>query len=274
MATAFKAKKLKTGKQADIEEAKKWFDMVRPHFFRAPTDNDKGFGNWIAKDWKNNRLDSLSTTITKPLEAVRNADGTVTVSVSTTNKYINGSIRADYTYTMDAEGSVDFHATYTPEGTLPPLPCMGNTFVLPKEMTQLSWYGMGLQDTYPDRLEAASIGRWNSTVAEQYVHYARPQYSGNHEQTAEVAITDAKGRGWHITAEAGKPFSFTALPYSTAQLYTTAHDCDLAIEDNVYLNIDAAVMGLGNSSCGPGVLTKYSIPQKPHTLHVRFTRIK
>lgn len=274
MATAFKAKKLKTGKQADIEEAKKWFDMVRPHFFRAPTDNDKGFGNWIAKDWKNNRLDSLSTTITKPLEAVRNADGTVTVSVSTTNKYINGSIRADYTYTMDAEGSVDFHATYTPEGTLPPLPCMGNTFVLPKEMTQLSWYGMGLQDTYPDRLEAASIGRWNSTVAEQYVHYARPQYSGNHEQTAEVTITDAKGRGWHITAEAGKPFSFTALPYSTAQLYTTAHDCDLAIEDNVYLNIDAAVMGLGNSSCGPGVLTKYSIPQKPHTLHVRFTRIK
>ena len=274
MATAFKAKKLKTGKQADIEEAKKWFDMVRPHFFRAPTDNDKGFGNWIAKDWKNNRLDSLSTTITKPLEAVRNADGTVTVSVSTTNKYINGSIRADYTYTMDAEGSVDFHATYTPEGTLPPLPCMGNTFVLPKEMTQLSWYGMGLQDTYPDRLEAASIGRWNSTVAEQYVHYARPQYSGNHEQTAEVTITDAKGRGWHITAGAGKPFSFTALPYSTAQLYTTAHDCDLAIEDNVYLNIDAAVMGLGNSSCGPGVLTKYSIPQKPHTLHVRFTRIK
>lgn len=274
MATAFKAKKLKTGKQADIEEAKKWFDMVRPHFFRAPTDNDKGFGNWIAKDWKNNRLDSLSTTITKPLEAVRNADGTVTVSVSTTNKYINGSIRTDYTYTMDAEGSVDFHATYTPEGTLPPLPCMGNTFVLPKEMTQLSWYGMGLQDTYPDRLEAASIGRWNSTVAEQYVHYARPQYSGNHEQTAEVTITDAKGRGWHITAEACKPFSFTALPYSTAQLYTTAHDCDLAIEDNVYLNIDAAVMGLGNSSCGPGVLTKYSIPQKPHTLHVRFTRIK
>lgn len=274
MATAFKAKKLKTGKQADIEEAKKWFDMVRPHFFRAPTDNDKGFGNWIAKDWKNNRLDSLSTTITKPLEAVRNADGTVTVSVSTTNKYINGSIRTDYTYTMDGEGSVDFHATYTPEGTLPPLPCMGNTFVLPKEMTQLSWYGMGLQDTYPDRLEAASIGRWNSTVAEQYVHYARPQYSGNHEQTAEVTITDAKGRGWHITAEAGKPFSFTALPYSTAQLYTTAHDCDLAIEDNVYLNIDAAVMGLGNSSCGPGVLTKYSIPQKPHTLHVRFTRIK
>ena len=174
---------------------------------------------------------------------------------------------------MDAEGSVDFHATYTPEGSLPPLPCMGNTLVLPAGMQQLSWYGMGMQDTYPDRLEAAWIGRWNSTVGEQYVHYARPQDSGNHEQTAEVTITDNKGRGWTVTAEGGKPFSFSALPYSIKQLSTTAHDCDLAKEDNTYLNIDAAVMGLGNSSCGPGVLTKYSIAQKPYELHVRFTRI-
>ena len=273
LATAFKAKKLKTGKQADVEEAKEWFGMVRPHFFRAPTDNDKGFGNWIAKDWKNNRLDSTEISVVKPIEAVTNTDGTVTVTVSTVSKYLNGSIRTDYKYTMDAEGSVDFHATYTPEGSLPPLPCMGNTFVLPAGMQQLSWYGMGMQDTYPDRLEAAWIGRWNSTVGEQYVHYARPQDSGNHEQTAEITITDNKGRGWTVTAEGGKPFSFSALPYSIKQLSTTAHDCDLAKEDNTYLNIDAAVMGLGNSSCGPGVLTKYSIAQKPYEMHVRFTRI-
>ena len=152
--TAFKAKPLKTGRQADMEEAKKWFDMVSQHFFRAPTDNDKGFGNWIAKDWKNNRLDSPAVSVVKPLEAVRNADGTVTVTASTLCKYSNGSIRTDYIYTMDSEGSVDFKATYTPESSLPPLPCMGNTFVLPKNMQNISWYGMGLQDTYPDRLEA------------------------------------------------------------------------------------------------------------------------
>lgn len=272
--TAFKAKPLKTGRQADMEEAKKWFDMVSQHFFRAPTDNDKGFGNWIAKDWKNNRLDSPAVSVVKPLEAVRNADGTVTVTASTLCKYPNGSIRTDYIYTMDSEGSVDFKATYTPEGSLPPLPCMGNTFVLPKNMQNISWYGMGLQDTYPDRLEAASTGLWSSTVDKQYVHYARPQDSGNHEQVAEVTITDAKGSGWRITAEGDKTFAFSALPYSVSQLATTAHDCDLVTENNVYLNIDAAVMGLGNSSCGPGVLTKYTIPQKPHTLHVRFTKIK
>lgn len=274
LGTAFKAESLKKNKEADIEAAKKWFDIVRPHFFRAPTDNDKGFGNWIAKDWKNNRLDSPEVSVVKPLTAKRNGDGTVSVTVSSICRYLKGSIRTDYEYTVDANGSVDFKATYTPEGELPPLPCLGNTFVMPKTLRSLSWYGAGLQDSYPDRLEAVTIGRWNSTVDKQYFHYPRPQDNGNHEQTAELTLTDNKGKGWRISSESGKPFSFSALPYSTAQLYGTAHDCDLKIEDNVFLNIDSAVMGLGNSSCGPGVLTKYTIPQKPHTLHIRFTKIK
>lgn len=272
LTSAFKPAALKPGRQADVKAAEEWFNAVKPHFYRAPMDNDKGFGNWIAKDWKNNRLDSPEVVTVKPLSSKRNADGTVTVAVTQECKYVNGKITADYVYTMDASGSVDFKAVYTPEGQLPPLPCVGNTFVLDKDMTQLSWYGMGLQDSYVDRLEATSIGRWTSSVPQEYVHYPRPQSSGNHEQTVTLSLTTAKGKGYTVTTADGKPFSFSALPYSEAQLSTVAHDCDLQAEDNVYLNIDARMMGLGNSSCGPGVLTKYSVPQEPHTLHLMFTR--
>ena len=31
---------------------------LRMQAFRAPTDNDKSFGNWLAKDWKNHRLNA------------------------------------------------------------------------------------------------------------------------------------------------------------------------------------------------------------------------
>lgn len=272
LTSAFKPAALKTGRQADVKAAEEWFNAVKPHFYRAPMDNDKGFGNWIAKDWKNNRLDNPEVITVKPLSSKRNADGTVTVAVTQECKYVNGKITADYVYTMDAAGSVDFKVVYTPEGQLPPLPCMGNTFVLDKDLTQLSWYGMGLQDSYVDRLEATSIGRWTSSVPQEYVHYPRPQSSGNHEQTVTLSLTTAKGKGYTVTTADGKPFSFSALPYSEAQLSTVAHDCDLQAEDNVYLNIDARMMGLGNSSCGPGVLTKYSVPQEPHTLHLMFTR--
>ena len=272
LTSAFKPAALKPGRQADVKAAEEWFNAVKPHFYRAPMDNDKGFGNWIAKDWKNNRLDNPEVVTVKPLSSKRNADGTVTVAVTQECRYVNGKITADYAYTMDASGSVDFKAVYTPEGQLPPLPCMGNTFVLDKDMTQLSWYGMGLQDSYVDRLEATSIGRWTSSVPQEYVHYPRPQSSGNHEQTVTLSLTTAKGKGYTVTTADGKPFSFSALPYSEAQLSTVAHDCDLQAEDNVYLNIDARMMGLGNSSCGPGVLTKYSVLQEPHTLHLMFTR--
>ncbi len=272
LATAFKSAPLKTGKQTDVKTAEEWFGIVKPHFYRAPLDNDKGFGNWIAKDWKNNRLDNPETVVAKPLSSVKNSDGTVTVTTTQEYRYAKGKIVVDYRYTMDAEGSVDFHATYTPDGQLPPLPCVGNTFLMNREMTSLSWYGQGKQDSYVDRLEATSVGRWKSNVSEEYVHYPRPQFSGNHEQTATLQLTTAKGRGYVVTPTDGTLFSFSALPYSEKQLSTVAHDCDLQTEDNVYLNIDAAMMGLGNSSCGPGVLTKYSVAQKPYTLNVRFTR--
>ena len=272
LSSAFKPAALKTGRQADVKAAEEWFNAVKPHFYRAPMDNDKGFGNWIAKDWKNNSLDNPEVVTVKPLSSKRNADGTVTVTVTQECRYAKGKITTDYVYTMDASGSVDFKATYTPEGQLPPLPCVGNTFVLDKDMTQLSWYGRGLQDSYVDRLEATSIGRWTSSVAQEYVHYPRPQSSGNHEQTATLSLTTTKGKGYTVTTADGKLFSFSALPYSEKQLSTVAHDCDLQSEDYVYLNIGAAMMGLGNSSCGPGVLTKYSIPQKPYTLKLRFTK--
>jgi len=274
MATALKAKPMVVGKQADKDEAVKFMETVGQHFFRAPTDNDKGFGNWVAKDWQKHRLDSPKVCIVKPITAVSNDDGTVTVTQSVRNEYAEGSVQTDYKCLFDAAGNVDFQADFAPEGLLPPLPCVGCTFVLPAETAAVSWYGMGPWDTYPDRLESSYIGRWNSSVEEQYVHYARPQYSGNHEKTAEVTVKDDKGRGYVITSANGQTFSFTILPYSDGQLSKVKHDCDLKKEAKVFLNIDAAVMGLGNSSCGPGVLLKYSIPQKRHSLHLRFSPIK
>lgn len=269
--------KLKTKKQkrttVDETRLRQFFSMVRPHFFRAPTDNDKGFGNWIAKDWKNQGLDNLRDSVVTPLTISRQSDGSLKGYCVVDYKALNGWIRTDYQVTLLPDGTVDFNASYTPEGQLPPLPCMGNTFVMPNDYQQLEYYGRGPWDNYPDRKVSSPIAKYVSKVSEQYFHYPRPQYSGNHEQTAYVELKNGKRQGWRIQC-VDKPFSFTAVPYSTEQLYGAAHDMELKEEANVYLSLDCAVLGLGNSSCGPGVLTKYAIPQKPHSLHVRFIPIK
>ena len=67
-------------------------------------------------------------------------------------------------------------------------------------------------------------------------------------------------------------FSASALHYTAQDLYKETHDCNLKPRPEIILSMDAAVLGLGNSSCGPGVLKKYAIEKKEHTLHIRISK--
>ena len=214
---------------------------IKTQCFRAPTDNDKSFGNWLAKDWKRCGLDTLYIPVT-------------------TEQHGN-----ELVFTFDIPDS------------LPPLPRLGILIELPREYEQLTWYGRGPWDNYPDRKTSCPIGLWQSTVSEQYVHYPRPQDSGNHEDCTYVELRTKKGKRLRIEA-IDEPFSFSALPYSAQYIASETHDHELVDEGpntrnseaKTYLSIDCAVMGLGNSSCGPGVLKRYTIdPSKRHQLKIR-----
>lgn len=224
---------LKSKKQKKLsKELQDLVANIRPQVFRAPTDNDKSFGNWLAKDWKRCGLDTLRI----PMNIEQNG-----------NEWI---------------------FTFTIPDSLPPLPRLGIVIELPHDYEQLTWYGRGPWDNYPDRKQSCPIGLWKSTVSQQYVHYPRPQDSGNHEDCTLVELKTKKGKGIRIEA-VDKPFSFSALPYSAAFLASKTHDYELQDQGKVYLSIDCAVMGLGNSSCGPGVLKKYTVPTTPQTLRIR-----
>ena len=86
-----------------------------------------------------------------------------------------------------------------------------------------------------------------------------------------VELKTRKGRVLRIEA-VDQPFSFSALPYSAQYIASKSHDYELEDQGHTYLSIDCAVMGLGNSSCGPGVLKKYAIDKsKPHILKIRIS---
>ena len=206
---------------------------IRPQCFRAPTDNDKSFGNWLAKDWKRCGLDSYTIPMT-----------------------------------MEQDGN-ELTFTFEIPDSLPPLPRLGIVIELPREYELLTWYGRGPWDNYPDRKVSCPIGLWTSTVSQQYVHYPRPQDSGNHEDCTYVELKTKKGKRLRIEA-IDEPFSFSALPYSAQYIASKTHDYELQDEGKTFLSIDCAVMGLGNSSCGPGVLKKYTIDKKKkHQLKIR-----
>jgi len=253
-----------------LAKAKDFASQPIVQAFRAPVDNDRSFGNWLAKDWKLQGLDSARVWTDSITHFTRN-DGALVVVVNKTNQYKTGSVKSKLTYTVTADGAVDLVCSFVPIGNLPDLPRLGIALAINSDYSNLTWYGRGPQENYPDRKSAATVALWKGKVSEQAEKYARPQETGNKEEVRFLSLTNAKGQGLKVEA-VEKTFSASALNYSANDLYTEAHECNLIARSEIILSLDCAVLGLGNSSCGPGVLKKYAIEKNEHVMHVRFGR--
>lgn len=237
--------------------------------YRAPVDNDKGFGNWLAADWKKNSMDAPVTT-TERVKWTTTEENQILITTTKRNTYAEGYIITHATYTISDDGSIDAAFRFIPEGKLPELPRLGIVLPLNGVLEQYAWYGRGPHENYIDRKASSPILLCKSTVSEQFVNYPFPQENGNREDIQVLTLTDANNRGIRITA-IDKPFSASALHYLATDLAAERHSHELTPRPETILSIDTRQMGLGNSSCGPGVLRRYSVEKRSHSLHFRIS---
>lgn len=233
--------------------------------YRAPVDNDRGFGNWLASDWEKNRMDS-PVTKTESVQWGQTQDNRIRIVTVQRDSYLNGSIITHATYIISGNGTIDVQFQFTPTGELPELPRLGVLLSLHGSLEYYAWYGRGPHENYPDRKYSSPVGLWKSTVTEQLVNYPVPQENGNKEDIQLLTLTDADGKGIRISAR-DTPFSASALHYLATDLAAVKHSYKLEPRPETILSIDAQQLGLGNSSCGPGVLKRYAIEKKEHQLH-------
>jgi beta-galactosidase len=144
------------------------------------------------------------------------------------------------------------------------LPRIGVALQLATTYNRMEWYGLGPVETYPDRKAGAWLGRFSCTVADACFPYIAPQESGYREDLRWLALRDADGNGLLVTAD--KPFSGSALPFSSTELLAASHPHKLPQPSATHLNIDAAMRGLGTASCGPDTLPRYQIPAGSYRL--------
>jgi len=192
-------KSLVYGKQEMLSNPK---DMpAQPIFqaFRAPIDNDKSFGNWLAKDWKNNGMDAPKYTV-ESADWKQNSEGNIVINTVIRSSYIKGSIVSRAQFTVKKDESIDVEYHFLPQGELPELPRLGIAMIFNKDLEQFSWYGYGPQESYSDRKASAQVGLWHSTVSDQLFDYPVPQESGNKEEVQLLTLTNAKGKGITVTA--------------------------------------------------------------------------
>ncbi|WP_436794437.1 glycoside hydrolase family 2 TIM barrel-domain containing protein [Actinospongicola halichondriae] len=238
--------------------------------WRAPTENDgrrldEGLEAGALEGWLALGLDRVEV---EPVSARRRAqaDGSVLVTLRRRLRLPGSGDVADHRQQVriHPNGAIVIDEELTLPTTLDDLPRIGSRFEVPSEFDRLEWYGRGPLETYVDRETSEQLGRWQSTVAEQYVPYVLPQEHGNHTDTRWFTLTDAGGTGLLVSStNALDPFGFTARDHHDDDLYAATTLADLGTSDAVEVHVDVLQRGLGTGACGPDTLPPYRVTGGP-----------
>lgn len=170
---------------------------------------------------------------------------------------------AQYTF---AGEYIDLQAQVEPVGELPNLPRLGLQWTMDPRYDQFWWLGRGPLESYPDRKLGMRLGLYHGQVEEQFTPYGRPQENGNKTDVRWAALVAADGSGLLVSGEA---LNISVQRFSPADLETARHLHELRRRDAIVVSVDWLQAGLGNASCGPGVLPQYTLPPQKYTFSLR-----
>ena len=246
-----------------------------PNFWRAPVDNDNGsmaparYAQWkIASMYISHRNGGMFDNVPTKVEE---KDNTVTVTYTYFMPTTPAS-KCQVAYTVFGDGTIETKLMYDPVEGLPDMPEFGMMFWFNADYDNLTWYGMGPDETYADRRHGAKLGIYSNKVADNMAKYLVPQECGNKVGVRYARLVDAKGRG--ILFE-GDELSFSALPYTPHELENAAHAYELPQVHHTIVRVAFAQMGVGgDDSWGSWVHPEYHIDvTKPLEFTFRFKGI-
>jgi beta-galactosidase len=223
-----------------------------PHLslWRAPTDNDRGEHVNLHETWWALGLHRL----THRLDGVSAGD-TLVVRERTAAAALARGVHVTYEWASAGDG-LALTVSVDPDGEWPePIAKLAITLPLPSSLDQVTWFGRGPGEAYPDTGLATRFGRFESTVDELQTPYVKPQENGRRGDVRWVTLTDTVGRGLRIAGD----FGFAVRKWTDADLAAAKHRNELVPGDGLWLTIDAGQQGIGTASCGPGVLPEYAL---------------
>ena len=220
------------------------------NIWRAPTDNDM----YIKSEWKKAHYDKAYTRA-YTTEVVQGKHGVkITSHASVVAETVQKILDVTITWKIEAAGKIDADIAVTKDDEFPDLPRFGVRMFLDKKLSAVRYFGMGPQESYCDKHQAASHGLYRADVADLHEDYIRPQENGSHYDCEYVELNNSR---YGIVASAEKAFSFNASYYTQEELEKKTHNYELTESDSVVFCVDYALNGIGSNSCGPVVLEQY-----------------
>ena len=220
------------------------------NIWRAPTDNDM----YIKSEWKKAHYDKAYTRA-YTTEVVQGKHGVkITSHASVVAETVQKILDVTITWKIEAAGKIDADIAVTKDNEFPDLPRFGVRMFLDKKLSAVRYFGMGPQESYCDKHQAASHGLYRADVGDLHEDYIRPQENGSHYDCEYVELNNSR---YGIVASAEKAFSFNASYYTQEELEKKTHNYELIESDSVVFCVDYALNGIGSNSCGPVVLDQY-----------------
>ena len=220
------------------------------NIWRAPTDNDM----YIKSEWKKAHYDKAYTRA-YTTEVVQGKHGVkITSHASVVAETVQKILDVTITWKIEAAGKIDADIAVTKDDEFPDLPRFGVRMFLDKKLSAVRYFGMGPQESYCDKHQAASHGLYQANVDDLHEDYIRPQENGSHYDCEYVELNNSR---YGIVASAEKAFSFNASYYTQEELEKKTHNYELTESDSVVFCVDYALNGIGSNSCGPVVLEQY-----------------
>lgn len=236
--------------------------ILKPNFWRAPTDND--FGAHIHRKyvaWKNPeiRLKSLKQRMENKQVIVETAYEMPGVSAKLNLTYVinnKGAIKVTQKMTTDKKAKVSNMFRF------------GMQMQMPRSFETIEYYGRGPIENYIDRNHCTDLGIYRQSVTEQFYSYIRPQENGTKTDIRWWRMINKAGNGIEVVA--ASPFSASALHYTIESLdegwsKQQGHSPEVEEADLTNLCIDKIQAGLGCvNSWGSIALPEYQVPYQDY----------
>ena len=224
------------------------------HLWRAPHRNDD---MWAYENWEKYGLTDLKYSLVdlKP-ETVDNSSVRITSTVKADGKEGFGAYHTAV-YLIKGDGSVTVDNKIHFIGLSLNPARIGVRLMFNKKLDDVTYFGRGPIENYPDRKTAFDVGVYTLNVNNQY-EYEKPMERGNHE---EVRWAELSGNGMpSLLIQADKNLmQFSALPHTDEQMFPVEYKIDLPSSTATVFCLSTKTLGVGSNGCGPRPLDKYLI---------------
>ena len=183
--------------------------------------------------------------------------------------------KGEYSYKIYRDGTVELelsmkgfrYSSFAPEF----IPRIGVELSVPGKLSEVSWYGLGPEENYPDVQEHTRIGIYKKQIEEMHENYVMPQENGHREGTQWITLGNSEGS---LQIVSTNPIGFDAHHYTIEALEEAKHLGEIRKSEDIILHLDAKHSGVGSNSCGEEQIYRNKTRFNDYRLQLLFQKIE